>query len=79
MKQYYVTYKTAVAAISPIGIPVLHKVSRAIECPSEEAMMECARDLYSYDGIGCLYLNRCRRIKKGTEVISYEQYLDGKF
>ena len=48
--------------------------SRAIECPDEESMKECARDLYSYDGIDYLYLNRCGKLRKGTRVISYADY-----
>lgn len=79
MKKYYVTYKTTTATPTGIGIPTFHKVSRAIECPDEDAMMNCARDLYFYDGIDYLRINRCGKVKKGVVVHSYENYLNGHF
>lgn len=78
-KKFYVTYRTTTVTPSPIGAPQFIEVPRAIECPDEHSMMECARDIYSYDGIDNLRINKCGRLAKGTTVHSYEDYLAGKF
>jgi hypothetical protein len=78
-KKFYVTYRTTALAPTPIGVPKRIEIHRAIECPDEHSMMECARDIYSYDGIDNLRINRCGRIAKGTTVHSYEDYRAGKF
>jgi len=82
MKHFYVTFKTAVVVPSSIGFPqveVRFDTERiAIDCPDEESMIDCAKDIYSYDGISNLRLNRCGKLRKGVRIISYDDYKSGK-
>ena len=83
MAKLYVTYKTAHVVFDTecgaCSLPKFVKTSHAISCPDKESLLECARDLYGYDGINYLKLNYCGRLQKGTVVHSWEDYQRGNF
>lgn len=72
MKKAYCTYKWRL-------LGGYHSHTYAIECNSVDEAWEAARDIYSYCGIMYVNVNKCGRLPKGTEIISYESYKKGKF
>ena len=71
MKKMYVTYRWR-----EIGG---YTQRYAIECPTEQDMIDCAYDLSSLCGIFRVQMNRGGRINKQTQVISFEDYKNGSY
>lgn len=78
-KKFYVTYRTPVLAPTPIGVPKLIEIHRAIECPDGNTLMWCAFDMIGRAAIKNVRINRCGRVAKGTTIHSYEDYRAGNF
>ena len=53
--------------------------TKAIRCENEEQLRDCVMDICSLHGLMNLRINRCGRIPKHADVISYEEYKSGKY
>ncbi len=66
MKKIYVTCQVKPAKV--LGLPTKHY---AIECETLSQVQQAIADIYSYDGVTYIDVNKCGRLKKGTIVLPY--------
>lgn len=74
MKTIYVTFQIKPTEFISLllGLKTEHY---AIKCDNEEQALEAASDIYSFDGITYLRINRCGKLRhKDTKIIQYENY-----
>lgn len=71
----YVTYKWKL----PIWESKPFSECKAIECDNFSIARAVASDIYSLDGIAYVNINKCGRLPKGSTIISYTDYKNGKY